>query len=164
MQIHYMSTEQAARLPNPPSTFTMNGSSGSYYIGDAPFDWNPNPYWQEPVITPLPYYPPPQIYPWVDGAGTGQPTTTRTDAKELTFDDLVLGEDMKLNFEDISSEEYRTYHYADGSMVVLVKPIALAVTQTGHRVLTADGESHYIMAGFQRISWKSAEGAPHFVK
>lgn len=69
-------------------------------------------------------------------------------------------------FEDISSEMRRTYHYPDGSKEKIEGPLLLNSNYStgGHRVFDANGESHYISGGWNRISWKVYEGEPHFVK
>jgi len=38
------------------------------------------------------------------------------------------------------------------------------VTKGGHRLITADGECHYILSTWQRISWKVSDDEFHFVK
>ena len=62
---------------------------------------------------------------------------------------------------DISSEEYRTYHFPGGESVMIVSPHKLHVSDSGgHRVLDSNGISHYIPATWIHLEWK---GDPHFV-
>jgi hypothetical protein len=78
------------------------------------------------------------------------------------FEGLNNGTDME--FSDISSEKYRTYKFPS-DVVHIEEPIALHVSKSGgHRVLDADGTSHYIPAGWIHLYWKAKEGSPHFVK
>ena len=82
----------------------------------------------------------------------------------LTFADLR--NESGLKFTDISSEEYRIYHY-DGilNFVRIDNPVALNVSKAGgHRLFDGQGVSHYIPKGWRRLEWKAKEGAPHFVK
>jgi uncharacterized membrane protein len=67
-------------------------------------------------------------------------------------------------FTDISSEQYRVYQTPFGTKRI-DNPLSLAVTPIGHRVLDAQGISHYIdiSKGFF-LEWKAKEGKPHFVK
>lgn len=70
-----------------------------------------------------------------------------------------------LDFVDISSEEYRTYKYADGSEYRIDAPQRLNVSKAGgHRVFDGAGLSHYITKGWRALQWKAREGQPHFVK
>jgi hypothetical protein len=63
-------------------------------------------------------------------------------------------------FTDISSEEYRVYQF-DQVVIRIDLPLKLNVSKSGgHRILDSGGVSHYIPAGWQRLSWK---GSPHFV-
>lgn len=66
-------------------------------------------------------------------------------------------------FDDISSEQFREYTFAGGT-VRINKPIALHVSEGGHRVLDAGGVSHYVPLGWIHLQWKAKEGQPHFVK
>jgi len=94
-----------------------------------------------------------------------QPSYTYTIPQaDLTYDDLVLGDKINVSFDDISSESYRVYHYPGGETIVIVKPIALAVTKGGHRLFDALGECHYIAQGWLQITWKVKPGEAHFVK
>lgn len=70
---------------------------------------------------------------------------------------------------DISSEEYRTYHYPDGSMLKVENPTTLYLHRDEegwtHRILYS--EFNLVMRperGWIGISWKPRKGAPVFVK
>lgn len=68
-------------------------------------------------------------------------------------------------FTDISSEDFREYHYLIGDITIRIKrPQWLAVSESGgHRVLDGDGVSYYIKDGWDYITWKVGKGLPHFV-
>lgn len=67
------------------------------------------------------------------------------------------------NVKDISAEEFRQYSFPTGS-VTITAPVQLCVTKSGsHRVLDAQGNSHYIPSGFLHIAWKSKEGKEAFL-
>jgi len=126
-----------------------------------------------PLDLNVPYtVPEPYVYPytpptwWGGAGGTGVTPGTMDDSKPepLTFEDIRIAPSVKLHFDDISTEDYRTYHYADGSTVTYLDPVALAITKGGHRLITADGECHYILTTWQRISWKVPGEEFHFVK
>ncbi len=67
-------------------------------------------------------------------------------------------------FTDISSEEQRTYNFGTKGFVKINRPVRLAVSESGHRVYSEDGQSHYIPAGWIQISWTVKNGEPNFVK
>lgn len=65
---------------------------------------------------------------------------------------------------DISSEENRTYHYANGDTFTIEAPVKLVVTDTGsHRVVASDRRTYRPTPGWVSISWKPRDGAPAFV-
>jgi hypothetical protein len=67
-----------------------------------------------------------------------------------------------LEFKDISSEQSRTYHFADRSFTI-VEPMKLNVSASGgHRLFDSAGTSHYIPAGWLHLEWTAKEGKPHF--
>jgi hypothetical protein len=75
------------------------------------------------------------------------------------------------DFIDISSERHRTYDYikvVDDEPVLIGlridNPQWLAISKTGHRILDADGDSHYVPFGWVHLWWRVRKGAPHFVK
>lgn len=85
--------------------------------------------------------------------------------KRLTFADLVNTSDHE--FIDISNEIYRIYHFwGDGDFirVRVHEPVALAVSGSGHRILTALGTSLFIPMGWLALEWHVEEGTPNFVK
>jgi len=69
-----------------------------------------------------------------------------------------------LEFTDISSELYREYFFADGEIVRIDKPLKLHVSERGHRLFDDAGQSHYIPFGWRRLTWKTKDGLPNFVK
>lgn len=71
-------------------------------------------------------------------------------------------------FTPIESEEFREYTFPapQGRFVKvrITKPTHLSVSESGgHRVLDAEGVSHYIPSGWVHLSWKAKEGQPNFV-
>ena len=79
--------------------------------------------------------------------------------------ELELKNTSEYEFVDISTEEYRDYHFRDLFGVVrIVEPQWLAVSKSGHRILTKDGISHYIPNGWYHLEWKAKKDCPHFVK
>lgn len=79
---------------------------------------------------------------------------------------MELINESKNEFVDISSEEYRIYHFplTEGGPVRIDNPLYLSAGKNGHRLLDAEGISHYIPSGWKHLSWKSKQGKPHFVK
>jgi len=67
-------------------------------------------------------------------------------------------------FVDISSEQFRTYRFANGEEVTIKEPLQLSVSTSGHRLFDNDGVSHYVPKGWIHLKWKVKEGQPHFVK
>ena len=147
VQAHYVSTlmePQPLTYTTDFTTYPPQNINTPYIIpqgpSDYPFPGNPmDNDWHGP-------------YRWTDGSGTGTVAEKPEQPAPLTFDDIRIADSVSLNFDDISSEMYRTYHYADGSTVTYLEPIALAITKGGHRLITADGECHYILTTWQRIS------------
>jgi hypothetical protein len=79
----------------------------------------------------------------------------------MKFEDLK--NESKNEFSDISSEEYRRYDFKEYS-ITINSPIALSVSKSGgHRVLDAEGKSHYLMPSRNHLEWKAKDGQPHFV-
>ena len=68
-----------------------------------------------------------------------------------------------LDFKDISSERWREYTFADGQAVRIDNPLRLYVSDNGHRILDAEGVSHYVPLGWIHLKWQAKEGEPHFV-
>lgn len=67
-------------------------------------------------------------------------------------------------FFDVSTEEYREYVFLGKGTIRIDNPVAVAVSKSGHRVLSADGVSHFISGDFDMVYWIVKPGAPHFVK
>lgn len=68
-------------------------------------------------------------------------------------------------FTDISSEATRTYNFGQKGFVKVQNPVYLSVSGSGgHRIFSADGQSHYIPSGWIHLSWTVHEGQPNFVK
>ena len=76
----------------------------------------------------------------------------------------ALRNESGLDFTDISSEEWREYEFPSGRKVRISNPLQLHVSENGHRVLDAEGTSHYIPVGWIHLSWRAREGAAHFVR
>lgn len=67
-------------------------------------------------------------------------------------------------FTDISSEIWREYRFAAGEVVRIENPLKLHVSGSrGHRVLDAQGISHYIPFVWIHLRWKVRPGQPAFV-
>lgn len=64
---------------------------------------------------------------------------------------------------DIQTEQFREYLFSDGTVYRIVKPTTLWVKKSdggdSHRVLDAEGITHYIPSGWRVIRW-SAPDAP----
>lgn len=71
-----------------------------------------------------------------------------------------------LEFKDITSEETRTYHFANGTILHIRKPLLLNVSNSGgHRLVDESGVCYYIhpSEGWW-LQWMPKPGKPHFVK
>ena len=79
-----------------------------------------------------------------------------------TYALLTNGSDHK--FVDITTESQRTYVFPGGHEVVINCPSFLSVSAGGHRLLDADGTSHYIPKGWIHLKWKVWPTEPNFVK
>ena len=80
---------------------------------------------------------------------------------------LRNGTEPALAFTDISTEMWREYVFMQNGVKHVVRidyPLYLNVSKTGHRVLDAQGVSHYIPKGWIHLLWEVSEGCPHFVK
>lgn len=74
----------------------------------------------------------------------------------------------KHTFVQIDSEEHREYTFpAPNGRFVKVrinKPTQLSVSESGgHRLLDAEGISHYVPGGWVHLTWKAKNGQPNFV-
>lgn len=71
------------------------------------------------------------------------------------------------NAIDITSEEYRVYHYANGAEFRINAPRALHVLTDdkgiSHRVEAEDGCTYRPERGWVGISWQPKPGQPAFV-
>ena len=68
-----------------------------------------------------------------------------------------------LDFKDISSEQWREYTFDEGQTIRIDKPIRLYVSDNGHRILDAEGVSHYVPLRWVHLKWQAKDGEPHFV-
>lgn len=76
-----------------------------------------------------------------------------------------LRNDSRLFFVDISSERFRVYHYPGVQPITIDNPQWLHVSPSGgHRILDAEGFSHYMAPGWVHLFWYAKPGAPHFVQ
>jgi hypothetical protein len=68
---------------------------------------------------------------------------------------------------DVSTEELREYHYADGSIFAISEPLTVHVLAddrgVSHRVEAADGKTYRPERGWVGISWRPKAGEPPFV-
>lgn len=65
---------------------------------------------------------------------------------------------------DITSEEYRTYTYADGQKFRINQPVTLYLLNGGgHRIVDKSGVTHRPERGYLGISWKPKDGQPPFI-
>lgn len=84
--------------------------------------------------------------------------------KEPVLQDDFINE-SKLEFTDISSEQYRIYEFNNGKTIMIAEPLRLNISKSGgHRLYDSSGVSHYIPQGWVRVSWKSKPNQPNFVK
>jgi hypothetical protein len=68
-----------------------------------------------------------------------------------------------LVFQDISSEQSRTYDFGIAGTMTIDGPVALNVSESGgHRIFDATGTAHYIPPRWIALRWQVREGAPHF--
>lgn len=72
--------------------------------------------------------------------------------------------DTSLVFDDISSEAWREYTFEGGEVVRIEEPLRLHVSDNGHRIFDAAGQSHYVPAKWIHLTWQPKEGAPSFVR
>lgn len=74
-----------------------------------------------------------------------------------------LRNESGLDFVDIASEAWREYTFADGAKVRITEPVAIHVSESGHRILDSAGISHFVPLGWIHLHWQAHEGLPHFV-
>ena len=69
-----------------------------------------------------------------------------------------------MKFDDISSEQRRTYTFPGGDKVTIEAPLKLNVSASGgHRVIDAEGNSHYIPFKWIHLEFQTKPGADPFV-
>lgn len=88
---------------------------------------------------------------------------TETAAKQNDEFSAKFTDNPDLKFQDLSDELYRSYCFADGSIVTITNPVAVCVKQSSaapkvgasqsHRVVDQRGMSHYIAPGWLQLSW-----------
>ncbi|MCK9532506.1 MAG: hypothetical protein M0R77_18495 [Gammaproteobacteria bacterium] len=79
-------------------------------------------------------------------------------------DEVTFNDESGLNWNDISSEDYRVYEFAD-TQIKIQSPLKLNVSRSGgHRIFDANGVSHYIPGGWRHLYWEARPGSPNFVK
>ena len=80
-----------------------------------------------------------------------------SDKEEISADQIVKEESSdadKLEWKDISSEEWRKYEWADFTILINY-PQKISISKNGHRVLDITGVSHYIPVGWRYLTWKA---------
>lgn len=70
-----------------------------------------------------------------------------------------LGEEAaRLSWKDVSTEASRRYYFAGGEEYEIFFPVALAISKSGaHRLVDADGRSHYIKCDYIAFSFVAKE-------
>jgi len=137
----YSGEDRKASFSNIGTGYPVGGNDINVGIGNSNITLDPNVVggsqtwtdgtggYQYPTIE-NPTFVYPYIWPWAPQ--WNQPTYTYSiPPADLTFEDLRLGEKINVSFDDISSESYRVYHYPGEEVIVIDKPIALAVYYTG---------------------------------
>ncbi len=72
---------------------------------------------------------------------------------------------IEAEFNDISGELFRQYEFPSGQIVRIERPLWLYVSKSGgHRLIDAEGRSHYIPSGWGHLWWEVKEGEPYFVR
>ena len=69
-----------------------------------------------------------------------------------------------LDFDDISSEEWREYVFDSGTVFRIERPLRLHVSENGHRIYDAEGISHYVPNGWIHLKWQPKDGEPNFIR
>lgn len=78
------------------------------------------------------------------------------------FGGILVTRNVTLNFKSVENEQWREYDFGD-SKIRIDNPLCLDVSASGgHRVLAADGVSHYVPKGWKHLTWKVKEGEPAF--
>jgi len=69
----------------------------------------------------------------------------------------------KLNFSSLEDEQYRSYEWLNEGSITIKNPLKLNVSKSGgHRILDAEGISHYIPSGWHHLTWKVKDGKDPF--
>lgn len=78
--------------------------------------------------------------------------------KVFTFDDVVKA-CPNLVWKDISKESVRWYGF-DDKWTGINLPVALSLKEgsSGHRIINAEGFSHYIPGGWTQLAWRGFDG------
>lgn len=72
---------------------------------------------------------------------------------EINLNNMINETDLEFNI--ISSEEYRIYHFSEYVSVRVNNPTHLHVSESGgHRLLDSQGLSHYVPPGWVHLVWK----------
>lgn len=91
--------------------------------------------------------------------------------REVVAPSVVTGQDnfvegAKLDWSDVSDEEWREYDFGGGKTIRIMSPLSLNVKRKpegdSHRIFAQGGISHYIPVGWISLKWKSKPGAPSF--
>ena len=69
-----------------------------------------------------------------------------------------------LDFDDISSEEWREYVFESGTSIRIERPLRLHFSDIGLRIYDAGGISHYVPNGCIHLKWLPNDGEPNFVR
>ena len=85
-------------------------------------------------------------------------------AHKTRKDKQIMINESGLTFTNISSEQYRVYEWESGKTIHITCPTDLNVSKNGHRILDANGISHYIPSGWIHLYWSVKKGKPNFVK
>lgn len=87
------------------------------------------------------------------------------DEKKIVYEDVVACSSGKLQWIDVSNELWRKYKYPNGTIERYESPVALVIGSKhrhwgggGHRLVTADGLSHYVPPGWTRLTWQGLKG------
>lgn len=79
-------------------------------------------------------------------------------------DETTFVDEANLSWNDISSESYRVYQFAD-TEIRINNPLKLNVSRSGgHRLFDTSGVSHYVPNGWRHLYWEAKPGHPNFVK
>lgn len=61
------------------------------------------------------------------------------------------------------SEDWREYRFPNDEYVLIEDVRSLLVSNNGHRIVDADGFSHYVPKGWIHMTFKASDGEPFFV-